>query len=341
MSRFLDLATDRRPLDIQALLEGGFFSQAHEALSPETQSYLGLDQFGVDDFSRETGLAEGDLNKFFQDVQGEIESDPKLQQQFLEELNGIRSKMGLPPLGSADEAGLQDLSSLKGEDLMALMVMWALQQQNKNSPTGGGGQNRGSLSPNGFANVQPSNNNWTGSGGGGSGGGGTTSGGGGGGGPRGMGNPVNVDSGSPAKLGDLPTGQGSVGDFMKNADAQVGDEYQWGAGRTGSDTNEYDCSGLVIYAAQKAGIPFPGGTAADQESRAGSISVEEALKIPGALLFRGGPPATHVGISLGDGRVLHAKGEQWGVIREATSAGEWRSGGLMRGANYGGSVGQV
>jgi hypothetical protein len=169
MSRYLDFTTDRRPIDLQALLQGGFFS-------PETQGQIqgqgDVDRFGLDDFSRETGVQEGDLSRFFRDMQQQLQSDPML----LDQLNQVREQLGLPPLQNARQAGLQDPSSLMPEDLMALLVMWALQQENKRNGGGGGGgggQSRGALPQTSFNNVRPANNNWGGGGSSGGGGGST------------------------------------------------------------------------------------------------------------------------------------------------------------------------
>jgi len=56
------------------------------------------------------------------------------------------------------------------------------------------------------------------------------------------------------------------------------------------------------------------------KQRGSTMSVEEALHTPGALLFRlspqgrqGSPTNEHVAISLGDGRTIEARGKQYGV----------------------------
>ena len=61
-----------------------------------------------------------------------------------------------------------------------------------------------------------------------------------------------------------------------------------------------------------------------------SKKVEQALRTPGALLFRPG----HVAISLGDGRTIEAKGSKYGVgIFSAHNRG-WTTGGLIPGMRY-------
>src|SRR4051812_7460564 len=110
--------------------------------------------------------------------------------------------------------------------------------------------------------------------------------------------------------------------FLDAAVAQTGDTYVFGAETAGDDTDPdvFDCSGLVRWAAQQAGVTVPHGswlqylTLAEQ---GGEISVEEALRTPGALLFSfsskptessGRPPGAHVAISLGNGQTIEARG---------------------------------
>jgi hypothetical protein len=312
------------------MIEAGFFAPNHHGKT-ETRNDLGTERFGLDDFSRETGVEESDLKRFFKDTEQQLQSDPQL----LEQLNEIRKSLGLPPIKNAKQAGLQNFEDLKGEDLAALLVMWALQQQAKQNGGSGSGRDLGRMTSNPSSIARSSPQSW----GGGSGGGGGNVGGGGGGGGAGAtpaGRPANVDMSKPASFDNLPKGDKSVGTFLEKALAQNGDNYVWGAGRSGgADPDSFDCSGLVIWASQQAGVNAPGATAEQMAANAPRISTEEALRTPGALLFRDG----HVGISLGNGEVLHAKGSQYGVVREKTNAGEWSGGGLISGMNYGGSVG--
>jgi cell wall-associated NlpC family hydrolase len=85
---------------------------------------------------------------------------------------------------------------------------------------------------------------------------------------------------------------------------QLGKPYVWGA--EGPDT--YDCSGLVQAAYASAGIALP-RTARPQYLSTTPVPVE--AMIPGDLLFFGPDAANwdsihHVGIYLGDGRMVHA-----------------------------------
>jgi len=128
-----------------------------------------------------------------------------------------------------------------------------------------------------------------------------------------------------------PTGRGTSGDFLNAALAQNGDRYVFGAETNLNDANPntFDCSELVQWAAHQAGVSIPDGSA-NQRAASIPISVEEAIRTPGALLFRDG----HVAISLGDGRTIEAKGSRYGVgIFDAR--GRFTSGGLIPGMSYG------
>jgi cell wall-associated NlpC family hydrolase len=85
---------------------------------------------------------------------------------------------------------------------------------------------------------------------------------------------------------------------------QLGKPYAWGA--AGPDA--FDCSGLVLRAWAVAGVALP-RVAADQYDAGGHVPVGDAE--PGDLVFFAtdpGDPSTivHVGISLGDGRMVDA-----------------------------------
>jgi hypothetical protein len=124
-----------------------------------------------------------------------------------------------------------------------------------------------------------------------------------------------------------PAGSGPLRTFLDSALGQSGDPYVWGAEASGSDPNPdaFDCSELVQWAAQRAGVSLPDGSwnqyLALQQQHS-TISVEQALHTPGALLFSfsseptagsGRPSQAHVAISLGDGRTIEAQSPETGV----------------------------
>ncbi|MCK8496861.1 MULTISPECIES: peptidoglycan-binding protein [Myxococcus] len=133
-----------------------------------------------------------------------------------------------------------------------------------------------------------------------------------------------------------PGTKGSAETFVQKALAQRGDRYVFGAETKMSDKNpsKWDCSELVEWAAHQAGVKVPDGTMNQLpyfKQKGTTISVDEALRTRGALLYRPG----HVAISLGDGRTIEARGSAYGVnIFSAHNRG-WTAGALIPGLKYG------
>jgi hypothetical protein len=131
-------------------------------------------------------------------------------------------------------------------------------------------------------------------------------------------------------------GSNSAEEMVKFALKQRGDLYGTanGAGRTVSDPDpeNFDCSGLVYWAAKQAGYNPPSTFGNSYwASSAGIISlcrqfntmipIEEGINTFGAILIRElndesrarGVTVGHVAISLGNGQTIEAAGGQWGV----------------------------
>lgn len=120
--------------------------------------------------------------------------------------------------------------------------------------------------------------------------------------------------------------------FLDAALSQQGATYIFGEEEAASDPDpmsdgvaSYDCSSLIRWAAAQAGVDFTNGSWLQyleiQEAET-ELTVEEALQTPGALLFNfssepapglGRPDQAHVAISLGDGRLMEARGTKYGV----------------------------
>jgi peptidoglycan DL-endopeptidase CwlO len=80
--------------------------------------------------------------------------------------------------------------------------------------------------------------------------------------------------------------------------SKVGSPYRYGA----SGPNAFDCSGLVTWAFKKAGVSLPRTSRA--QSRVGTPVSRDELR-PGDLVFFY-KPVSHVGIYIGDGKIVHA-----------------------------------
>ncbi|ABD09435.1 glycoside hydrolase [Frankia sp. CcI156] len=122
--------------------------------------------------------------------------------------------------------------------------------------------------------------------------------------------------GDALELGvDIPAG--SVAPMVAFMRSQIGKPYVWGA--TGPDA--WDCSSLVREAYRRIGIELPRVTT-DQLRFGPQVAGVDPQ--PGDLLFTPGTDGTaeapgHVGMYIGDGRVIAAKGARWGVVESDIS----------------------
>jgi cell wall-associated NlpC family hydrolase len=104
------------------------------------------------------------------------------------------------------------------------------------------------------------------------------------------------------------------------ARAQLGTRYKWGAE---SPTGGFDCSGLVRFVLGMFRLDMP--RTADHQSKTGqAVPRNVAMLRPGDLLtFGRGKQVTHIGIYVGDGRLVHASTGKRQVVEttigEATS----------------------
>lgn len=95
-----------------------------------------------------------------------------------------------------------------------------------------------------------------------------------------------------------PGGNGHSATVIQAALSRIGSPYSWGAAGPGS----FDCSGLVMWSFQQAGISLPHSS---QALAAGGQPVSMDQIQPGDLVTYYSD-ASHVGIYIGDGMMVHA-----------------------------------
>ncbi|HSE07290.1 MAG TPA: NlpC/P60 family protein [Nocardioidaceae bacterium] len=98
---------------------------------------------------------------------------------------------------------------------------------------------------------------------------------------------------------------GRAGAAVNYGLAQVGDAYVYGA--AGPDA--WDCSGLTMMAWRQAGVSLP-HSSSGQMSAGPSVSSSDLQ--PGDLVFYYSP-VSHVGMYIGDGKIVHAANPESGV----------------------------
>lgn len=86
--------------------------------------------------------------------------------------------------------------------------------------------------------------------------------------------------------------------------AKQGSRYYWGA----SGPTYFDCSGLVYWAHKQAGVRIRRTTAAGYAGSGKSISYSN-LQIGDVITFNYGRGVAHIGIYIGNGRMVHASGK--------------------------------
>ncbi|MCG7311422.1 C40 family peptidase [Brachybacterium sp. ACRRE] len=114
--------------------------------------------------------------------------------------------------------------------------------------------------------------------------------------------------GSSAGSTAVPASASSSSDneIVSAARSALGTPYSWG----GSSLSGMDCSGLVNYAYNKAGIDIP-RTSGEIAAQGKSISQSEAQ--PGDIVTYPG----HVAIYAGNGQIIDASGSQQKVVERA------------------------
>jgi cell wall-associated NlpC family hydrolase len=136
-----------------------------------------------------------------------------------------------------------------------------------------------------------------------------------------------LSSGQPTSS-TMSTSNGIAQTFLNNALAEKGKPYVYAANAAISDPDPkaFDCSELTKWASARAGVTIPDGATAQYlytRDHGTTMTVEQALHTPGALLFHFGheprdlgdiPADGHVAISMGDGvHTIEARGSKYGT----------------------------
>lgn len=114
-------------------------------------------------------------------------------------------------------------------------------------------------------------------------------------------------SASSSTSGGGFSGSGRVARVLQYALAQVGDRYVAAA----SGPSAFDCSGLTMAAWRQAGVSLP-HYSRSQYSVTRRIPLSQAQ--PGDLVFYFGSGAHHVGLYIGNGKMVHAANPSSGVL---------------------------
>lgn len=105
--------------------------------------------------------------------------------------------------------------------------------------------------------------------------------------------------------GNLTPGGGGSLNLSDAAKKYIGTPYVWGG--ESMDEGGMDCSGFVYNALKDAGVNASRTTA--QGFRSYGNKVDASSIQPGDLVFYGsGGKATHIGIYIGDGKIVHSAG---------------------------------
>jgi len=122
----------------------------------------------------------------------------------------------------------------------------------------------------------------------------------------------------PATPGD-PRLAGPGAQAVTHALGVIGSPYRYG----GVSPSGFDCSGLVRYSFNLAGLSLPRATGEQREATR-RLGPSEPLKAGDLVFFSRGRSALHVGIFAGDGRFVHAATRGGGVRLEPLAAPHWR-----------------
>jgi cell wall-associated NlpC family hydrolase len=118
--------------------------------------------------------------------------------------------------------------------------------------------------------------------------------------------------------------RGNINNFLDSLRAQMGKPYVWGA----SGPSSFDCSGLVTYCLRQAGSTTGRLNAQgfSENSRWEKISSMDNMEIGDLIFYSGnGRRVGHVGVYIGDGRMIDASSANGEVVERSCRTSYWES----------------
>jgi peptidoglycan DL-endopeptidase LytE len=120
---------------------------------------------------------------------------------------------------------------------------------------------------------------------------------------------------TPTKKPVVATSSSRSSAVVRTAFNQVGSRYVWGASRPGA----FDCSGFTMYVMRQYGVSLPHSSRA--QFNMGRAVTRSGLQAGDLVFFRGysGGGVGHVGLYIGNNKMVHASTPSTGVIVSSLS----------------------
>ena len=123
-----------------------------------------------------------------------------------------------------------------------------------------------------------------------------------------LGDATDADS---VKDGIMLSGDDTGTKIANAALSKAGHMYLWGA----AGPDRFDCYGLVCWATNQAGVSIPRLTADGYSHMGTAVNVNDMR--PGDVITFGKGHAYHIGIYIGNGEIIEARGTRNGVIQSS------------------------
>ena len=132
--------------------------------------------------------------------------------------------------------------------------------------------------------------------------------------------PIAPATAVPVPVSPAPPVAANADKMVSNATAMLGQPYRYG----GSAPGGFDCSGLVVYAAARAGITLP--RTAHEQLESGSRIARGQLRAGDLVFMHLKHKELHVGIALDNVRFIHAPSSGGRVRIDSLAAAPYAQG---------------